>query len=45
MIIEGKTSDLIKRHEFLIVFVLAMILSFLVFGNSISGDFVFDDVT
>lgn len=28
----------------MIVFVLALILSFLVFGNGISGDFVFDDV-
>ncbi len=44
MIYEGRISDLIKRREFLIVFVLALVLSFLVFGNGISGDFVFDDV-
>ena len=35
---------MIFRHEFFIVFVLAIILSFLVFGNGISGEFVFDDV-
>lgn len=34
-----------KNHETLLVFVLAIILSFLVFGNGISGEFVFDDVT
>ena len=35
---------MIFKHEFFIVFVLAIILSFLVFGNGISGEFVFDDV-
>ena len=36
---------MILRREFLVVFVLTIILSFLVFGNGISGEFVFDDVT
>ena len=37
--------NLIKEREFFVVFVLAIVLSFTVFGNGISGDFVFDDVT
>src|SRR3989344_2408923 len=37
--------NFVKRREFLIVFVSAISLSFLVFGNGISGEFVFDDVT
>src|SRR3990167_6251188 len=37
--------NFVKRREFLIVFVSAILLSFLVFGNGISGEFVFDDVT
>lgn len=45
MIYEGRILDLVKRYEFLIVFVLTLVLSFFVFGNGISGDFVFDDVT
>ena len=36
---------MILRREFLVVFILTIILSFLVFGNGISGEFVFDDVT
>lgn len=40
-----RALKLIKEREFFAVFVLALILSFLVFGNGITGDFVFDDVT
>ena len=39
-----RVLNFIKRREFLIVFVSAILLSFLVFGNGIRGDFVFDDV-
>src|SRR3990167_6292134 len=34
-----------KKHEILLVFFVSLILSFMFFGNGISGDFVFDDVT
>ena len=34
-----------KKHEILLVFFISLVLSFMVFGNGISGDFVFDDVT
>ncbi len=40
-----RALNLIKNREFFAVFVLAILLSFLVFGNGIFGDFVFDDVT
>ena len=33
------------RNKFLIVFILALVLSFAIFGNGIKGDFVFDDVS
>lgn len=34
-----------KNHLFSFVFLVSLALSFLVFGNGISGEFVFDDVT
>jgi len=37
--------NLIKEREFFAVLILTVILSFLVFGNGISGEFVFDDIT
>src|SRR3990167_10935424 len=40
-----KFINFIKKHELWLVFVFSIVLSFLVFGNGISGEFVFDDVT
>lgn len=40
-----RVVNLIKDREFFVVLILAVILSFLAFGNGISGEFVFDDVT
>src|SRR3990167_3057187 len=37
--------NFIKNNEFIFVLALAVVLSFVIFGNGISGDFVFDDVT
>ena len=34
-----------KRHELWLVLILSLILSFVIFGNGITGEFVFDDVT
>ncbi len=34
-----------KNHLFTFVFIISLGLSFLIFGNGITGDFVFDDVT
>ena len=39
------TVNLFKKHELWMVFALSAVLSFAVFGNGISGDFVFDDVS
>lgn len=36
---------MIFKREFFIVFVLSLVLSFLIFGNGITGDFVFDDAS
>ena len=37
--------NFIKNNEFMLILVLAIILSFTVFGNSIFNDFTFDDVS
>jgi len=38
-------KEIFVKKELLVVFVVAVILSFAVLGNGISGDFVFDDAT
>jgi len=35
--------EFIKKHQFLFVLCLSLIVSFALFGNAIKGDFVFDD--
>ncbi len=35
----------IKQHERLVVLIVAIALSFLIFGNGLGGDFVFDDTS
>lgn len=43
--VHGSFFTFIRKKETLFVFVLSLLLSFIVFGNGISGEFVFDDVT
>ncbi len=35
----------VKNNELIAIFLLSFLLSFLIFGNGIAGDFVFDDAT
>ena len=40
---KNKLINFQKNHSFILVFIVSLGLSFLIFGNGISGDFVFDD--
>src|SRR3989344_5188490 len=43
-LLNGLKINFYKKHELVWVFLVSLLLSFVIFGNGIAGDFVFDDV-